>query len=267
MATRDKRIDAYIARSADFAQPMLRYLREVVHDGCPEAEETMKWSFPHFMYKGILCSMAAFKQHCAFGFWKGSLILGQGENKAADGMGQFGRITSMKDLPPKKTLLEYVRKAKQLHDDGVKVPRKPRPRGVKKELEIPDYFTAAVKKNQKAQTSFDAFPYSHKKEYVQWVTEAKTEETREPAIADSSRVDGRRKSAELEIREMSNRVIRSSVHHRPITRKTQKRACWGPGSSGHRKSKPLGGQNDAILCRFDVCSVWMDTKKPSCWAI
>lgn len=178
MPSKDKRIDAYIAKSAEFAQPILRHLREVVHEGCPEVEETIKWSFPHFMYKGILCSMAGFKEHCAFGFWKGSLILDSANNKSADGMGQFGRITSLKDLPSKAVLLGYIKKAKQLHDDGIKVPKKPQPRGVKKELTIPDYFLKAIKKSKKAAATFDGFSYSHKKEYVEWVTEARTEETR-----------------------------------------------------------------------------------------
>jgi uncharacterized protein YdeI (YjbR/CyaY-like superfamily) len=178
MGTRDKRIDAYIAKSADFAQPILRHLREIVHEACPDVEETMKWSFPHFMYKGILCSMAAFKEHCAFGFWKGSLILDPAENKSANAMGQFGRITSLKELPSKSVLLGYIKKARQLHDDGIKVPKKPKPHGVKKELTVPDYFLKAIKKSKKAAATFDAFSYSHKKEYVEWVTEAKTEETR-----------------------------------------------------------------------------------------
>jgi len=178
MSTRDKRIDTYIAKSADFAQPILQYLREIVHEGCPEIEETMKWSFPHFMYKGILCSMASFKQHCVFGFWKGSLVLDGKDSNSTDAMGQFGRITSLHDLPSKSVLLGYVQKARQLHDHGVRVPRKPQPRGEKKELTIPDYFSAALKENKKALATFTGFSYSHKKEYVQWVTEAKTHETR-----------------------------------------------------------------------------------------
>lgn len=177
MGTKDKRIDAYIAKSAEFAQPILRYIREVVHEGCSEVEETIKWGFPHFDYKGMLCAMAAFKQHCSFGFWKGSLIFGKTE-KSEDAMGHFGRITSLKDLPPKKVLLGHVQKAKQLNDEGVKVPRKAVPRGVKRELNVPDYFTKAIKKNKKALATFEGFPYSHKKEYVEWVTEAKTDETR-----------------------------------------------------------------------------------------
>lgn len=185
MGTRDKRIDAYIAKSAEFAQPILRDLRAIVHEGCPEAEEAMKWSFPHFMYKGMLCSMAAFKEHCAFGFWKGTLVMDPKENKSVDAMGQFGRITSRKDLPPKRVLLGYIKKAVKLNDEGVKAPTRSKPKTDKKELQVPDYFLASLKKNKKALTVFEGFPTSKKKEYVDWVTEAKTEETRERRMATS----------------------------------------------------------------------------------
>src|SRR5438105_12931234 len=104
MGTRDPRIDTYIAKSADFAKPMLPSLRVMVHQGCPEVEETMKWNFPSFMYKGLLCSMASFKQHCSFGFWKASLITRAPVDAKRGGMGNFGRITSMNDLPPKVVL-------------------------------------------------------------------------------------------------------------------------------------------------------------------
>jgi uncharacterized protein YdeI (YjbR/CyaY-like superfamily) len=122
--------------------------------------------------------MAGFKEHCAFGFWKASLILDPASNKSDDAMGQFGRITSLKELPPKSVLLGYIKKARQLHDNGVKMPRKPKPRGEKKELVAPDYFLKAVKKNKKALATFEGFSYSHKKEYVEWVADAKTDETR-----------------------------------------------------------------------------------------
>ena len=143
----------------------------------------MKWSFPHFDYKGMLCSMAAFKEHCAFGFWKASLILND-EHKSDDAMGQFGRITSIKDLPPKLVLLGYIRKAMELNDQGVKA-RKPKPRGEKKEVVVPEYFTAAVRKSRKALATFEAFPYSKKKDYVEWVTEAKTDTTRQQRLKTS----------------------------------------------------------------------------------
>ena len=111
MGTRDPRVDAYIDKSGEFAEPILTHLREVVHAACPEVEETLKWNFPHFMYKGMLCSMAAFKQHCAFGFWKGWLIVDQNGGSAEDAMGQFGRITKVSDLPSKKILTGYIKEA------------------------------------------------------------------------------------------------------------------------------------------------------------
>jgi len=184
MGTRDERIDAYIAKSADFAQPVLRNLREIVHEGCPDVEETIKWSFPHFTYKGILCAMAAFKKHCAFHFWRGGLVDAK-LKRSGEAMGQFGRITSMKDLPSKRVLVEYVRAAVLLHDQGIKVPKKAKTAAEKKALVAPAYFKAALKKNQKATATFAGFPYSKKKEYIEWVTEAKTKETRDRRLKTS----------------------------------------------------------------------------------
>ncbi len=180
MATKDARIDSYIARSADFAKPILTHIRRLVHAACPQVEETMKWSFPHFMYKGILCSMAAFKHHCAFGFWKGAWVLDKraGAAKVAEAaMGQFGRLTAVSDLPHDEVLTGYVKEAARLNEAGIKLPAKSKPKE-KKELVVPDYFMAALKKNKKALTTFEAFSYSHKKEYVEWITEAKAEDTR-----------------------------------------------------------------------------------------
>ena len=184
MGSKDKRVDAYIAKSAEFAQPILREIREIVHQACPEVEETMKWSFPHFDYKGMLCSMAAFKEHCAFGFWKSKLVLDSADHKSKDAMGQFGRITSVKELPQRRILTGYIRKAKELNDQGIKV-RRLKPTGEKKELVVPDYFLSAVKKNKKALATFNGFSYSKKKDYVTWVTEAKAEETRNKRLATS----------------------------------------------------------------------------------
>jgi uncharacterized protein YdeI (YjbR/CyaY-like superfamily) len=182
-AKRDSRVDAYISNAADFAKPILNHLRVLVHSACPEVEETMKWSRPHFLHKGLLCGMSAFKEHCAFGFWMGEMVLGEkgkwdGEK---DGMGHFGRITSLADLPGDKQLLGYIKKAVELNESGAKRRVAPRPPG-NRELIIPDYITAALKKNKKAQAAFEAFSYSHKKEYVEWITEAKREETRQQRI-------------------------------------------------------------------------------------
>jgi len=179
MGTKDPRVDAYIAASADFAKPILTHLRGVVHAACPEVEETMKWAFPHFMYEGMLCSMASFKQHCAFGFWKGALIVEQGGAKASGASGHFGRITAVSDLPSKAVLAGYVREAMRLNENGVKVPARAKKAGAKKALAVPDYFTAALAKNKRARATFEAFSPSHRREYVEWVAEAKGEATRQ----------------------------------------------------------------------------------------
>ncbi len=184
MGTRDPRIDAYIAKSADFAKPILTSLRETVHAACPDVEETMKWSAPHFMYHGMLCGMSAFKAHCAFGFWKGSLIVDSDGRDVEQAAGQFGRITSVSDLPSKKELAGYIRKAMKLNEEGVPSPSRSKPKArAAKEIAVPDALAAALRKNRKALATFEAFSPSHKREYVEWVAEAKREETRERRIA------------------------------------------------------------------------------------
>jgi uncharacterized protein YdeI (YjbR/CyaY-like superfamily) len=180
MGTRDPRIDAYIAKSADFAKPILTHLREIVHSACPDVEETMKWSNPHFTYKGMLGGMAAFKEHCAFGFWKGSLILPKaGTEKAA---GHFGRITKVSDLPPKKVIVGYVKEAMRLNEEGVKSPARAKPK-VAKPIVVPEALAAALKKNPKARATFEAFSPSHKREYTEWIADAKGDDTRQRRVA------------------------------------------------------------------------------------
>ena len=179
MPKTDRRVDAYIAKSASFAQPILNHVRDLVHKAVPDVEETIKWGFPNFEHHGVMCSIAAFKEHCAFGFWKASLmsdpakVLGERREKA---MGHFGRIGNLKDLPPDKVLIAYLKEAAQLNEDGVKAP--PRKKAAKKELSVPGYLTAALKKNKKALAAFEEFSPSHRREYVAWLEEAKTDETR-----------------------------------------------------------------------------------------
>jgi len=180
MPTKDSRIDAYIVKAAAFARPILKHLRKVVHAGCPKVEETIKWGMPHFEYKGPLCGMAAFKQHCSFGFWKGELVI-EGSAKGAEAMGQFGRLTAITNLPSDKVLADYVRKAADLNEAGIKRPSPARSK-VKKDVVVPDYFNAALAKNRKARETFEGFSPSHRKEYVEWITEAKREETRAQRI-------------------------------------------------------------------------------------
>lgn len=182
----DPRIDAYIAKSADFAQPILRRLRAWVHEGCPEVTETIKWSAPHFEYGGgILGGMMAFKAHCAFGFWHQGMakVLGRHGAKSDTAMGSFGRITSVDDLPAEKTFVTFVRKAAKLNESGAPARPRPTPNRTKKELSVPADLAAALQKNKAAAKTFAAFAPSHQKEYIEWVTEAKREETRQKRLA------------------------------------------------------------------------------------
>ena len=186
MGKKDPRIDAYIAKSTDFAKPVLKHLRKLVHQACPNVQETIKWGFASFDYKGPFCSMASFKQHCVFGFWKSKLLkdpgnyLGERFNQGGAAMGNMGRITSLKDLPPDRVILNFIKQAKKLNDEGVKLPSMP-PKP-KTKLAAPSYLASALRKNKKAQATFDAFSYSHKKEYLEWLAEAKTEETRKQRL-------------------------------------------------------------------------------------
>jgi len=181
MGNKDPRVDAYIARSAGFARPVLVHLRTLVHAACPEVEETLKWSSPHFMYKGMLCGMAAFKEHCAFGFWKEKLLRDRLEGLAVadrSAMGQFGRIAAISDLPDERTLLSLVREAVALNDRGIKAPARSRLKGNRR-LKVPDYFAGALRRNRKALATFEQFGTTNKREYVDWVVEARGEETRQ----------------------------------------------------------------------------------------
>lgn len=182
MGQRDPRVDAYIARSADFARPILEQLREVVHAACPDVEETVKWGMPYFLHHGMLCGMASFKAHCTFSFWKGSLVVDGGGERRDDAMGQFGRLTAVSDLPSRRVLAGYVKAAMRLNEDGVPAPargsRRPKP-----EAAVPDDMMAALRKNRKAQATFEGFSPSHRREYVEWITEAKRDETRRRRLA------------------------------------------------------------------------------------
>ena len=176
MGSYDKRIDAYIARSADFAKPILTHLRAVIHQGCPEVEETLKWGMPSFTYHGILCGFGAFKEHCTFGFWRGTLIVGKDASKVETAMGQFGRITSLKELPSKKAILGYIKEGMRLNEEGVKAPAKRRPK--KRAVAAPADLVAGLKQHTKARAAWEEFSASARREYIEWITEAKRTETR-----------------------------------------------------------------------------------------
>ena len=176
MGTRDPRVDAYIEEAADFAKPILNYIREAVHKGCPDINETLKWSMPSFTRKGIICGMAAFKAHCVLGFWVGEEVVAK-TGKEMEAMGQYGRITNVKDLPPQKVLIGFVKEAARLDELGVKRTAK-RPTAPRPPLPTPVDLAAAMKKNKKAATTFENFSPSHRREYIEWITEAKRPETR-----------------------------------------------------------------------------------------
>jgi uncharacterized protein YdeI (YjbR/CyaY-like superfamily) len=178
--SRDPRIDAYIAARGDFARPILEHLREAVHAACPEVEETIKWGMPHFTYKGgMFAGMAAFKAHATFGFWRGKEVVGESGGESA--MGQFGRIASLADLPDRETLDGLIRKAAALVEAGP-APRKPK-HPPKPAPETPEDLRAALDAEPRAAATFDDFPPSCRREYVEWVVEAKRPETRAKRIA------------------------------------------------------------------------------------
>ena len=179
--TRDPRIDAYIERAAPFARPILAHARALVHQACPQVEETIKWGMPTFVHAGgILCGMAAFKQHASFGFWKHALVVGEGEPR--DGMGSYGKMLSLDDFPAKKIVLAHIRKAMKLNEDGVKMPAA-RKAASKLPPEMPEDLVAALNRDNAAKATFDAFPPSCRREYIEWIVEAKREETRAKRLA------------------------------------------------------------------------------------
>jgi hypothetical protein len=188
--TLDPRVDAYIAKSKPFAQPVLEHIRQLVHKACPAAVETIKWSRPFFEYKGaILGNMSAFKEHSSFGFWGEEIAAVLREQKLLqpDAMGSLGRITRVEDLPPAKQLLSLLRQAAAFIDNGhytspvaarQKVVKAPAPA-----LEAPPAFTRALKADKKASATFANFSPSCKREYIEWIADAKREETRDKRIA------------------------------------------------------------------------------------
>jgi uncharacterized protein YdeI (YjbR/CyaY-like superfamily) len=178
MGKRDPRVDAYIARAPDFAQPILRRLRALIHSTCPEVEETIKWSVPHFVHQGILCATAGFKKHCALIIWHKS-PRGANDQKA---IMDLRRITNRADLPSDATLKRLLRETAKLNASGIKPRKKSKPKS-KRPLEVPNDLAGALSKNKRARATFDGFSNFQKTEYVEWITEAKREETRQKRLA------------------------------------------------------------------------------------
>jgi uncharacterized protein YdeI (YjbR/CyaY-like superfamily) len=207
MGSRDPRVDAYIAKAAPFARPVLTYIRAAVHAGCPDVEEGIKWGFPHFMHKGILCSMASFKAHCTFGFWKRSLVdAGPRGAKTDEAMGQFGRIAAVADLPGERALKALVRKAAALNDQGVKAPG-PGKRAPTPAPAAPPDLLEALKGSAKARAAFDDFSASHRREYIEWISSAKRDETRQRRIDAAVRMMAEGKSQNWKYERTGRAVI------------------------------------------------------------
>ncbi len=185
MKKADPRVDAYIARSAPFARPVLQHLRALVREACPEAEETIKWGMPSFVLNGkILCGMAAFKAHATFGFWQRGMtaVLASDGRGASDAMGSLGRITGLADLPSDAAMRRYVKKAAAL-TLAPAAGRAPRPRKPARALPVPADLAAALMRNPAAKKAFEEFSPSRRNDYVEWITEAKRDETRAKRLA------------------------------------------------------------------------------------
>jgi hypothetical protein len=191
MGTRDPRVDAYLAASADFARPILAHLRDVVHAAVPEVVETIKWGMPAFEHHGMLAGMAAFKQHCAFNVWKADDLAPAGVPHGEGGMGQLGRVSALADLPPDARLMEWLRAAAARNAARAAAPkggraggvaRTARPRAAVPVESSPD-LARALDRDEAARSAFDRLPPSHRREYVEWIVEAKRPETRERRVA------------------------------------------------------------------------------------
>lgn len=186
MQKRDKRIDEYIKNSAEFAQPILMHFRELIHKTCPNVEENLKWGMPSFEYEGLMCNMASFKHYCTIGFWKATLMKDKElfqnlQNQTS--MGHLGKLTNIKELPVNSKLISWIKEAMRLNELGLKIETtKP---GKAKAMVEPDYLISAFKKNKRSWITYSAFSQTYKNEYIEWITEAKTETTRNKRLQEA----------------------------------------------------------------------------------
>lgn len=208
----DPRVDAYIEKAAPFAQPILRHLRKLMHEACPHATESVKWGMPFFVQRGvILANMAAFKQHCAFGFWGIEMkkVLAKDRlHKSDAAMGWMGRITELKDLPAEKDLLSYMRHAGELVETGQReqsIDSRMRSKRSRAEASVPAELSASLKKNKLAAKAFAAFPPGRRREYAEWISEAKRPETKQKRVAQAVKwiAEGKSRNWQYERRQAS----------------------------------------------------------------
>ncbi|GAC1365495.1 MAG: hypothetical protein NVSMB3_14120 [Acidobacteriaceae bacterium] len=183
MGTRDERVDEKIAKAPAFAQPVMRHLRELVHEGCPETEETIKWGMPFFLYRGkMLCSLGVFSKHCSFGFVGPRMreVMREAGMPMEDAAGSLGRLTSLTELPKDEQMLAWIRQAAQIAETAT--PKRAESREPKAEAEVPEELLEGLRKSEGAQKIFDGFSASCRREYVEWIVEAKRAETRERRV-------------------------------------------------------------------------------------
>ncbi len=181
IGTRDTRVDADILRAEPFARPILRTLRSAVHDACPGVTETIKWRMPFFLHEGPLCFMAAFRRHCAFGFWRGSRVMHAAPGRA-QALGQLGRMASMEDLPTRRTLLALVRRAVRVNAAGVRSPTRGRP-ARRPAPRVPAYLRRELAARPRAHATYLALPPSGRRDFIDWLASAKRAETRARRLA------------------------------------------------------------------------------------
>ena len=183
----DQRVDAYLQEAPDFAKPILGHLRTLIHAGCPDVEETIKWSRPFFVYRQkMLCNMVAFRAHCSLGFWQtdvAAMIARDGHGRAEDSSGQFGRITSLSDLPDDATLGGYLAEAVRIVDGGEPAIPRTATRSRRPEIPMPSDFAAMLTQHPAAATTYEKLSPSHRREYLEWIVGAKREETRTKRMA------------------------------------------------------------------------------------
>ncbi len=181
---KNKKVDEYISQSQDFAKPILNHLRKLIHIACPQVEETIKWGHPHFEYKGLLCNMAAFNKHCAFGFWKAALMKDAGtlKDNNAEAMGHSGKLKSLSDLPKDRIIISRIAEAASLNEQGIQLTDK-KHLGKNPEIRVPTILKNELQKNKKASETFLKFSPSQRKEYVEWIEEAKANNTKLQRVA------------------------------------------------------------------------------------
>lgn len=186
MSNHNKKVDEYIFKMADFAKPILTHLRQIIFETCPDVEEDIKWGIPHYGYKGDhLVMMAGFKQHCSFSLYKAELMkdkMIQESVKAGKKFGYMDKVKDLSELPNKKVLTAYIKEAMELNSSGIS-----KPKVVKEKVEVvaPKEFIEALEQDKIAFSVYESKSPSFRKNYIIWIADVKTDETRQKRITQS----------------------------------------------------------------------------------